>query len=280
MALLDDCRIQFKSVQQAVLDSSALLQSHNNNNNNDNLSSHTDTDEEPDAADMNDDRQNDYSEVENHHHHDWIIPASVLVQLFPDELTLLEAQNLLEEAGVAHPLLPVPGLNQNIRNAVQSVVDSMMMEVVGDNDELLHHVPQNEQENLSIECPCCCETVPTDQFVSCRLGNHWYCKTCVQQHARALVFGAGRIRRMPTNNKNDDDDTQAQMDELECIAVECSSTFTQSSLMQALDEKELERYGELQAQLGVAKAHLEDLQEVCIYATVQFFWESVFSQLV
>jgi hypothetical protein len=102
----------------------------------------------------------------------------------------------------------------------------------------------------TMECTCCYDDKPVDDFCSCRDGTHIYCADCIRRHAEALVFGAGRMghRRASYNTV-----------ELSCIDNECDSTFADSTVQRVMSGRAMERYNELQGYLNVKEAQLEDL---------------------
>jgi hypothetical protein len=56
-----------------------------------------------------------------------------------------------------------------------------------------HLLQQEARGHATMECTCCYDDKPVDDFGSCRDGSHVYCVDCIRRHAEALVFGAGRL---------------------------------------------------------------------------------------
>lgn len=106
-----------------------------------------------------------------------------------------------------------------------------------------------EATSSTIECNCCYTDVSADEMVQCRAG-HLFCCSCLRKMSETQIFGNGNFGIHPI--------TKEPATELLCMAG-CGAGFLPNLLSKALPKQVLLKYNEMQFQVAVCKAHMEDL---------------------
>ena len=105
-----------------------------------------------------------------------------------------------------------------------------------------------------VECSCCFTDFPIEEMVQCREA-HLFCAECLQRYVETQVFSQGNI--------GIDKVTKLPALELKCFYSgnegDCVAGFDRYSLEKALPKSTLEKYEELQVQVSIEKAGLNDL---------------------
>ena len=122
-----------------------------------------------------------------------------------------------------------------------------------------------------LECQCCFAEHDYEDMVSCRLGGHLFCMTCLQRHTEQRVFGVGNFGVTPAADAvtNAADGTvngarrrvrpSSRALEILCMASDCTSGFREGQLRRALSEKVLKKYNELQYAAVIENANMKDV---------------------
>lgn len=110
----------------------------------------------------------------------------------------------------------------------------------------------SQREGTGVECSCCFDEVAIDDMVACRDEGHLFCQDCLKSYAENQVFGSG--------NLGIDKETKQPALELKCFHGDgCSSGFHRVCLEKALPVKVLRKYDELQFQVSIERAGLDDV---------------------
>ncbi|KAL3773663.1 hypothetical protein ACHAW5_007953 [Stephanodiscus triporus] len=120
-----------------------------------------------------------------------------------------------------------------------------------------------------LECQCCFVEHDFEDMVSCRLGGHLFCVTCLQRHTEQRVFGVGNLGVKPDAVTNGIDRTNGARHgrptskalEILCMASDCTSGFREGLLRKALSEKVLKKYNELQYEAVIESANMTDISK-------------------
>jgi hypothetical protein len=103
-----------------------------------------------------------------------------------------------------------------------------------------------------MECLCCYTAVAIDEMIQCQKEGHLFCIDCIRRLAETQVFGAGSL--------GINRETKEPATELMCMFADgCSSGFGMISLQKALPERTLAKYNDLQYQIAIGKAGIENL---------------------
>jgi hypothetical protein len=109
-----------------------------------------------------------------------------------------------------------------------------------------------ERTNSTMDCLCCYTAVAIDEMIQCQKEGHLFCIDCIRRFAETQVFGAGSL--------GINRETKEPATELMCMFADgCSSGFCIISLQKALPEKTLAKYNDIQYQIAIAKAGMENL---------------------
>jgi hypothetical protein len=120
-----------------------------------------------------------------------------------------------------------------------------------------------------LECQCCFAEHNFEDMVSCRLGGHLFCVTCLQRHTEQRVFGVGNFGVRPdavanaivgANGARRGRPTSKAL-EILCMASDCTSGFREEQLRRALSEKLLKKYNELQYVAVIESANMTDVSK-------------------
>ena len=107
-------------------------------------------------------------------------------------------------------------------------------------------------DHTAMDCSCCFEEVAVQDMVSCRDQGHLFCVDCLKAYAENSIFGAG--------NLGIDKETKQPALELKCFHSDgCSSGFNRSALETALPPKSLQKYDEIQFQVSIEAAGINDM---------------------
>jgi TRIAD3 protein (E3 ubiquitin-protein ligase RNF216) len=110
----------------------------------------------------------------------------------------------------------------------------------------------SQRDGTGVECSCCFDEVAIDDMVACRDEGHLFCQDCLKAYAENQVFGSG--------NLGIDKETKQPALELKCFHGDgCSSGFHRICLEKALPVKVLRKYDELQFQVSIERAGLDDV---------------------
>lgn len=112
------------------------------------------------------------------------------------------------------------------------------------------------QKVAQLECGCCFAEYDFEEMVSCRNEGHLFCKTCLQRHTEQRVFGLGNFGVKSTSAKGGNSSSAF---EILCMhSSGCTSGFHEGHLRQALSDKVMKKYDELQYMAVVEKAGMND----------------------
>ena len=123
-----------------------------------------------------------------------------------------------------------------------------------------------------LECQCCYADHDFEDMVSCRLGGHLFCATCLQRHTEQRVFGVGNFGVRPdaavanatggtAGARRGGRPTSSKALEILCMASDCTSGFREGQLRKALSEKVLMKYNELQYAAVIESANMTDISK-------------------
>lgn len=173
----------------------------------------------------------------------YFVPCQLIVELFP-MIPYHEAYTLLRKEGLIAPTmwLNFHSIDNKTREGIQSVVEYL---------EKKYPPSDRAKEKSTAECCVCIMEYPNENFISCKSGRHKYCVNCVKVYAKEMLFGLGTLGFHK--------ESKEVMTELVCLDENCSAGFNHNNMVRVLEEKELERYGELQGIINLAMAEIEDL---------------------
>jgi len=150
----------------------------------------------------------------------------------------------------AEPAITDATLKEEIQYAKKKLEDWLQMARGKTNRKL------NKEKALAahtaVDCSCCFDEFAIQDMVSCRDEGHLFCVDCLKAYAENSVFGAG--------NLGIDKETKQPALELKCFHSDgCCSGFNRSALEKALPEKSLQKYDEIQFQVSLEAAGINDM---------------------
>ena len=109
-----------------------------------------------------------------------------------------------------------------------------------------------QMTNTGVECMCCFDQFLMEDMCACRNEGHLFCVDCLANFADTQIFGLGNLGAVDPKTK------RPAMD-LKCFYADCSSGFSREILEKALSPTTMEKYDELQFQITVQAADLNNL---------------------
>ena len=109
-----------------------------------------------------------------------------------------------------------------------------------------------QNNGTGVDCSCCYDAYAFQDMIPCKNEGHLFCVDCVKSFAENQIFGAG--------NLGVDAKSKKPALELQCFHADgCGSGFHRSYLEKALPSKTMKKYDEIQFQISVEQAGLDEL---------------------
>lgn len=109
-----------------------------------------------------------------------------------------------------------------------------------------------QEQGTGMDCACCFDTYAIQDMVACREEGHLFCVDCLKSFTENQVFGIG--------NLGVDRETKKRSLELKCFHPDgCNSGFDREYLEKALPVKTLNKYDEIQFQVSLETAGMDDI---------------------